>query len=688
MTKNLILEIGTEEIPSRFLSKAQEDLYDRAKEEFKKERIGHGSMETMATPRRLVLSVHGLEERQQDLEEAYKGPTWQASFDATGFPTKAAEGFARSKAVAVENLEMRTVNGVDYAFAVICQKGQPVAALLPEIMKRLISSLVFPKNMFWNDPTVRFARPIRWILCLLGDDVVPFHFNGLESGRISRGHRFMGARHVEIRGADQYMAAMYDQGVIVDQRKRQETMVASIKDLEKDLGGTVELDPDLVEENLYLVENPVVFYGSFDKKYLEIPQEVLITSMKDNQKYFAVKDHNGSLMPYFVGVSNNRAVNMDLIREGNQRVLRARLEDARFFWQEDLKRPLSSRVESLKKVVYQEKLGSVYDKITWTMKFSRVICQNLGLQDQTALAERAAYLSKADLVTAMVCEFPELQGVMGRAYALKDGEDPLVAQALEDQYLPRFAGDKLPSHILGAVVGLAERLFNIVSAYKIGLQPTGSQDPYGLRRAIRCVNEILWGMELDLDLDAVIGSIADDLELDEATSRDLADFIGQRSLIQLKERGYSHNLVELALSVTGSRPLQALRLVEALTKVQNQQWFADLVMAAVRVKNILAKADASTIAPAPSQDFLIKEAETELLEAMNRTDEALGAVMARQDWNELMNLLAGLSPAVTAFFDGVMVMDQDPAVRANRLALLTRCNALFMRVGDLSKAKG
>lgn len=685
MDRNLLLEIGTEEIPSRFIPNALKDIAKFAEEEFAERRIEHGRIETMGTPRRLVLTVRNVAPAQSDLEESFKGPAWKSSFDANGVPTKAAEGFAKSRGVSVEDLEIRKVGKVDYAFAVVCQKGQPTDDLLPEIMKKVITRLVFPKNMYWYDPSVRFARPIRWLLCLMDDKVVDFDLNGLKSGRISRGHRFMGAPAIEIANWNEYMTAMYDNYVIADAGKRKEKMISAIRGIEQKIEGVVELDQGLVQENLFLVEYPVPFYGSFDKKYLEIPEEVLVTSMKDNQKYFAVRDHLGELMPYFVGISNNLAPNMELVREGNERVLRARLEDAVFFWREDLKKRLSERVESLKDVIYQEKLGSVFDKVTWMVKFSNRICEMLGLKKELPLAERAAFLSKSDLVTSMVGEFPELQGIMGHKYALKNGEDPRVAQAIEDQYLPRFAGDKIPTDTVGAVVGLAERFFNMVGAYKAGFQPTGSQDPYGLRRAIRCINEILWGLHLDLNLKEILTSVAKDLQLSEKSKDELFEFVRSRTLVQLKEKNFPHDLVELSLSVAGDKPLQALRLLNAYAEVQGEEWFAKLATAAGRVKNILAKTQVEKFDI--DESLFVKDAERNLSTAMQEQDSAISDAVSGQDWNNLMAQLAKLSPSVTAFFDDVMVMDDDLRVRANRLALLSRCNSLFMRVGDLSKVK-
>ncbi len=685
MERDLLLEIGTEEIPARFMPNVLRDIAIYAEEEFVAARIEHGRIETMGTPRRLVLKIHSVAENQNDLSEEYRGPARKNAFDAVGKPTRAAEGFAKSRGVAVEELKVREVNGVEYVFAVINHRGGSADALLPEIMVRIISRIVFPKNMYWKNPAVRFARPIRWLFCLLGSEIVEFELNGMKSGRTTRGHRFMGAQNIEIKSCDDYLTAMYDNWVIVDQKKREEKMRERIAQLEKNLDGVVELDPALIQENLYLVEYPVPFFGSFDKKYLEIPKEVLITSMKDNQKYFAVHDPGGELLPCFVGVSNNHVPDMGLVREGNERVLRARLEDAVFFWQEDLKRPLYTRLDDLKNVIYQEQLGSVYDKTMKMVEISRKICELLGNSQDVKLVERAALLSKTDLLTGMVGEFAELQGIMGREYALQNGEDPRVAKALAEQYLPTSAGNELPTDTIGAIVGIAERTFNMLGAYKLGFQSTGSQDPYGLRRAVRCINEIIWGLELDLDLSELFAWAAKSLEVNEETLGSLMDFIRTRTLIQLKEKEYSHELVEVALSVTGSMPLQTLRLLNAISEAKKEEWFSNLANSALRVKNILAKV--KDLPQEIDQALFEKGAEKSLLDALGAVTVPVESAMEKHNWTELMNVLAQLSPAVSKFFEDVMVMADDTAVRMNRLALLSLAQDLFMRVGDLSRVK-
>jgi glycyl-tRNA synthetase beta chain len=575
---------------------------------------------------------------------------------------------------------------VRYVTAEVRETGKYTLSLLPDFLKDLIGKLVFPKNMYWNDPMVRFARPIRWIVALAGGEVVPFTYGGVQSGRISSGHRFMGNKNVEIKNTDEFLGKLYDNYVILDQEKRKQKLLAGIASLEHEHNGVVELDPELVEENLYLVEYPVPFIGSFDERFLEIPQEVLITSMKKNQKYFAVRTKEGKLMNCFVGVANNRAVDMRVVREGNERVLRARLEDAAFFWVEDRKHSLGEYVERLKSVVYQEKLGTVYDKVMKTQNLAKWLCEELKMEELSNLVERAAFLSKADLVTHMVYEFPELQGVMGREYAHAEGEDPRVALALYEQYLPKSSmetlhTDSLPSDDVGAVLGLAERVHIIVSCHQVGLEPTGSQDPYALRRAVRCVNEIIWARKLDVDIEEAVKTSAMANLVDMQTVDKVLSFFEQRLLVQLKEKGHEHELAKLAISVTGRRPLQVLRLMVALNEIKDEQWFGELITAAVRVRNILSKA--GDVSDSVDPALTMKAVEKTLYEEVVNKEPLVEAALRKCDWKGLTVSLSELSPVVTSFFNDVMVMDPDEKVRANRLAILKRCNALFEEVGNL-----
>lgn len=684
---NVVLEIGTEEIPSRFLKDMIGPFERFAREDMEAARIPFQNLSVYATPRRLALLLRGVGEKQSDLVSTFKGPAWRTAFDVNGQPTRAAEGFAKSRGVSIEQLVAMDVDGVQYAAASVSEPGKRTMDVLPTLFPELIRKIVFPKNMYWNDPTIRFARPIRWLLAMADSEVVPFTYGGLESGNETSGHRFMGAKRIAVDDAGRFIELLYDNYVILDQEKRRQKMISGIAALEKQLEGTVELDPELVDENLFLVEYPVPFTGAFSERYLDIPEQVLTTSMKKNQKYFAVRSKGGKLLPAFVGVSNNLASNMDVVREGNERVLRARLEDAAFFWAEDLRTPLCANGEKLKSIVYQEKLGSLYEKVMCTKDLALWLCAEMDMKDIAPLVDRAALLSKMDLVTNMVYEFPELQGIMGREYALRNGEDERVAQALYEQYLPRSAGDALPSDVVGALLGIAERMHIIVSCHKVGLEPTGSQDPYALRRAARCINEIIWGKAMDVDVSRLVDESCRQLAIEDGIRDRVLQFLSQRLLMQVKEKDYSHELAALALSVTGRRPLQVVRFLEVFSQLQGQKWFADLLTSAVRVHNILAK-ERETVCGDIDEALLEKDAERALLNEMTAMTPRVEDAVSRANWSELARSLAELTPFITKFFDDVLVVDPDERKKANRISLLSLCNGLFLKVGDLGMLKG
>lgn len=684
--RDLLLEIGTEEIPSRFVPPALSELAVIAGEELQAERLVFDNTQVLGTPRRIVLIVRSLEEKQQDKTEEFKGPAWASAFDPSGNPTKAARGFARSKGVEEGSLEKRDFGGQEFAVAVKREEGRPTSATLPVVLENVIKRLSFPKSMYWDRTFRRFARPVRWLLALYGNELLKVDFGLLSSDRFTRGHRFMGVRKIEVSNVGEYLEKLYDNFVIVDPEKRREKMLAGISSIEKEMGGKAVLDGDLVEENLFLVEYPVPFYGSFDQSFLQIPEEVLITTMKSHQRYFPVRDDSGNLKPYFIGVSNNRATNMSVVREGNERVLRARLSDASFFWEEDQKVPLSSRVDSLKKIVHHDKLGTVYEKVTHVRKLCRTLCEKMSLSaEETKMIDRAAFLAKADSITNMVYEFPELRGVMGREYATRNGENPRVALALFEQYLPSASGDRAPSDIIGAVLGICDRIDTIIGGFKAGLQPTGSQDQYGIRRATRTLNEILWGMDLDIDVAELAEASSLSRGLSEEQEESALGFMLQRLHNQLREKGFSHELTMLAVSAAGSRPNQALKLLEAFQEVQGTDWFGGLVTSAVRVRNILQKTEGSD--HVLDVGLFSEEAERALFEAIELLSPQVDKAVRAWDWNGLTQILSKLEPYISAFFDKVLVMDNDERIRNNRIALLEKCDGLFKTSGDLGLLK-
>ena len=684
--RDFLLEIGTEEIPARFMTWALEESRRLFSDALVEAHIDHEEVLTYGTPRRLAIFARSMSAKQEDRVEQYRGPLWSQAFDATGNPTKAAMGFARSKGVPIDDLKSTFVNGQEYVLAEVRHEGKETVSILPDLCLGVLRRLVFPKNMFWEDPAIRYARPIRWIVSLWGDSILPFRFGNIESGRMTRGHRFMGDRNLEIPSPKEYMDILFANFVIVDPVKRREKMLSAISAIEKEVGGKAELDPDLVDENLFLVEYPVPFAGAFDRTFLEIPEEVLTTSMKHHQKYFPVRDRSGRLMPNFIGISNNQATSMNIVREGNERVLRARLSDANFFWKEDQKKPLAARVDELKAIVYQERLGSVYEKAMRVRQASLKLAESVpGLAPLKPLLDRAGLLSKADQVTGMVYEFPELKGIMGREYALRNGEEADVATAIYEQVLPRFSGDILPTSPAGAILGLVDRADSLLGCFKVGLIPTGSQDPYALRRASRNINEILWGCELDIDLVPLFEDLGQALDASRETIAQVQDFFTQRLQVQLRERGFSYGLAALGVQLMWNRPYQVQKILMSYASVQGEEWFKALVTAAVRVKNILSKAGDFSLLVLPQ--YLLQKEEQSLYETVTSLRPAVLEALERNAWTEVTNLLSKLEPDISLFFDKVLVMDENTAVRDNRLALLQQCNELFKSVGDLGILK-
>ena len=684
ISRDLLFEIGSEEIPARFVTWGLSELRRIAAEELEEARLECEEILTLGTPRRLTLLIKGLSLKQADLEAKVRGPQKAQALDPEGQYTKAALGFARGKNVEPKDLIIENVEGVDYLFAVIRESGRNTAELLPDLLSRILKRLVFPKSMYWEDPSIRFARPVRWLVALWEDQVIPLSFGNVQSGRTTRGHRFMGASAVEIGTPSEYVEKLRNECVWVDPNDRRNAILAGIQGIEKEIGGKADVPDELLEENTQLVEFPVVFYGSFDPEFLDIPQEVLITSMQKNQRYFPVRDGEGRLMPNFIGVSNNKARDMAVVREGNERVLRARLYDAAFFWKEDQMKKLEERVPELGRVLYQEELGSVLDKSNRVRKIADGLAKGAD-PSLAADVDRAAFLAKADLVSSMVFEFPEVQGIMGREYAKRSGESDSVALALYEQYLPRFAGDILPSSKVGAFLGLAERADTLVAIHKIGLAPTGSQDPYGLRRAARCMNELIWGLELDIDIRQLLKMAAAELSADTETLNRVMDFVRQRLQVQLREKGFGHGVVSLVVDSQGHRPLQALKMLYTLNEVSSTEWFASLILAAIRVRNLLLKTEERQEAVQPEK--LISPAEQKLFSALQQLSPQVSDAVELHDWKKVNEILFELSPAINLFFDEVMVMDEDASIRRNRLAILAECKKLFDTIGDFGLLK-
>lgn len=685
MAKELFLEIGTEEIPAGFLPTALRDLDSMIRREFDSARIAYGAVRTFATPRRLVLVVSDVAEQQQRQQVEIAGPSVQVAFDAEGQPTRAALGFARSNGVDVADLEQRQTDKGTYLFLSRVIEGQPVADQLPEMLQRLVTGLSFRKSMRWADLDVRFARPVHWLVALFGGELVSVHFGNLTSGRTSRGHRFMAPAAFEVADFNDYLAKTREHFVIVDAAERKRIIADEIARVAREHGGALNVDEQLLDEVAYLVEYPTPLCGSFDEAFLQLPDELLITSMKAHQRYFTLTDPQGRLLPKFITISNTRPVDPAVVVRGNERVLRARLSDAMFFWKEDQKHKLESRLDALKNVVYQAQLGTSYEKVERFTALAETLARQLRPAD-VELTRRAARLAKCDLETGMVYEFPELQGVMGREYARLEGENPRVALAIYEHYLPVQAGGALPTDDIGAFVSLADKLDTLCGCFGVGLIPTGTADPYALRRsAIGILNIILdrgYVLSLPTCVAQAVAALEPKLTRPAAQVQDeVVTFLRQRLLNMLTAQEFPADVVEAVLAVRFDDVCDARRRVQALADFKQQDGFAALAATFKRAGNIIKGHSAGPVDPARCE----QPCEAALLAALEQVEQALVADLQVADYAAALQRIAGLRPAVDAFFDGVMVMVEDTAVKDNRLALLTRVSSLFSGLADFSR---
>lgn len=694
--KDLLFEIGTEEIPAKFMNPALEQMEQLARQAFGDWRLDYVSLAAYGTPRRLVLYASGVSERQHDLVEEVKGPARKAAFTPEGSPTKAAEGFARSQGVAVEELFVKSLPGGDYVFARKKVTGKDAVTVLPEILSGLVLGLSFPKPMRWADQEIKFARPIRWLLALYGQDVIPVTIGDLTAGRISYGHRFLAPDPIEIGEPEAYFTRLRQAGVIVDPGERRSMIQEQITTLAAAEGGRVDDDQDLLEEITYLLEYPTAICGRIDPDFLELPREVLITPMKEHQRYFPVLDDRGGLLPRFISVRDGGSDYLEIVRDGNEKVLRARLVDARFFYEEDLKISMDTMVEKLKQVTFLEGLGTVYEKAERLVRLARFLAGVLGLPaDQTEAAARAAYLAKADLVTSMVFEFPELQGIMGGYYARAQGETEAVSLAIREHYQPRFAEDELPGSPAGIVVGIADKIDSIVGCFSVGIQPTGSQDPYALRRQALGICRIILEHDLDFSLGQLIGEAQRNFRncipaglTPEAIGREVSEFFKQRIRNILAEQGYRYDVVEAVLAV-GFDNLRATRQrVAALAAFLDRPEFGALVTAFTRAANLARNLPAGAGETPVNPDLFTEAGEKRLYEALTRVKNGVSKELQGEHYDQALVLIASLRETIDSFFDEIMVMVDDPEIRRNRLALLQQVSALVLPIADLSRLSG
>lgn len=683
MAKDLLFEIGAEEIPAGFMPNILGQLKQLAETKLNDAHLPFESIATYGTPRRLALIVKGLADTSAEISERHKGPSASIAYDADGNATKAAIGFARGKGLDVADLVVED----GYIYAETKTAGVPAKDIVTDMLPQLITGLNFPKSMHWGNLDAKFVRPVRWLVALLDEEVIPVEFATVQSGNVTRGHRFLGADEITIKNASSYVDTLKENFVMVDQDARRELISKQLHDIAASKNASIVWDDDLLEEINYLVEWPTALCGGFEESYLALPDAAIITPMKDHQRYFPLVDQDGKLLPMFLTVRNGSDHSVEVVQAGNERVLRARLDDAKFFFNEDRKKPLIDRQDGLTKIVFQEGLGNLADKTERLLKLGRVFGEECGLHEDAAVVlERATELAKTDLTTGMVTEFTELQGVMGKEYALLDGESEEVAEAIFEQYLPRFAGDVLPQTEAGKVLSIIDKVDNIVATFSRGLIPTGSQDPYALRRQTIGILNILLGSEWNISLRPIFKASMELLNVPAEKQDELLGQVEEFFTLRLKniflDREVSHHVIDLLLSNNELSVADAEGLVNALLANRIDE-NVELVQAYTRMYNLVKDVEYTGV----NSDLLKEDAEKALFEAASKASEVSSAAWEAGDYDAVVAVPATLVPAINKFFEDVMVMDKDEAIKANRLQLVRLAYSVMAIIGDISALK-
>ena len=683
MAKDLLFEIGAEEIPAGFMPNILGQLKQLAETKLNDAHLPFESIATYGTPRRLALIVKGLADTSAEISERHKGPSASIAYDADGNATKAAIGFARGKGLDVADLVVED----GYIYAETKTAGVPAKDIVTDMLPQLITGLNFPKSMHWGNLDAKFVRPVRWLVALLDEEVIPVEFATVKSGNVTRGHRFLGADEITIKNAASYVDTLKENFVMVDQDARRELISKQLHNIAASKNASIVWDDDLLEEINYLVEWPTALCGGFEESYLALPDAAIITPMKDHQRYFPLVDQDGKLLPMFLTVRNGSDHSIEVVQAGNERVLRARLDDAKFFFNEDRKKPLIDRQDGLTKIVFQEGLGNLADKTERLLKLGRVFGEECGLHEDAAVVlERATELAKTDLTTGMVTEFTELQGVMGKEYALLDGESEEVAEAIFEQYLPRFAGDVLPQTEAGKVLSIIDKVDNIVATFSRGLIPTGSQDPYALRRQTIGILNILLGSEWNISLRPIFKASMEFLNVPTEKQDELLGQVEEFFMLRLKniflDREVPHHVIDLLLSNNELSVADAEGLVNALLANRIDE-NVELVQAYTRMYNLVKDVEYTGV----NNDLLKEDAEKALFEAASKASEISSAAWEAGDYDAVVAVPATLVPAINKFFEDVMVMDKDEAIKANRLQLVRLAYSVMAIIGDISALK-
>ena len=683
MAKDLLFEIGAEEIPAGFMPNILGQLKQLAETKLNDAHLPFESIATYGTPRRLALIVKGIADASAEISERHKGPSASIAYDADGNATKAAIGFARGKGLDVADLVVED----GYIYAETKTVGVPAKDIVTDMLPQLITGLNFPKSMHWGDLDAKFVRPVRWLVALLDEEVIPVEFATVQSGNVTRGHRFLGADEITIKNAASYVETLKENFVMVDQDARRELISKQLHDMAASKNASIVWDDDLLEEINYLVEWPTALCGGFEESYLALPDAAIITPMKDHQRYFPLVGQDGKLLPMFLTVRNGSDHSIEVVQAGNERVLRARLDDAKFFFNEDRKKPLIDRQDGLTKIVFQEGLGNLADKTERLLKLGRVFGEECGLHEDAAVVlERATELAKTDLTTGMVTEFTELQGVMGKEYALLDGESPEVAEAIFEQYLPRFAGDVLPQTEAGKVLSIIDKVDNIVATFSRGLIPTGSQDPYALRRQTIGILNILLGSDWNISLRPIFKASMELLNVAADKQEELLNQVEEFFTLRLKniflDREVPHHVIDLLLSNNELSVADAEGLVNALLANRIDE-NVELVQAYTRMYNLVKDVEYTGV----NSDLLKEDAEKALFETASKASEASLAAWEAGDYAAVVAVPATLVPTINQFFEDVMVMDKDEAIKANRLQLVRLAYSVMAIIGDISALK-
>ncbi len=676
-------------MPAAAVNIGIKQLEENAKKMLDENRLPRGRIKTMGTPRRLILLIKQLAKQQDDLAQEVKGPAKKAAYDDDGQPTTAAVGFARGQGVDVDQLVIKEIPQGEYVFALVKEEGQPATQVLEKTLPELVSAMSFPKMMRWDSAELQFVRPIRWMLALLGDKTIEFKLHNLKSGNLTWGHRYLATNPIQVGQSSDYLDAMRIGKIMVDHVERAAYIKENAQRAAREVGGKAVIHQETFAEVVQLVENPHVIVGSFSEEFIGLPRDVLMTSMESHQRYLPVEDDKGALLPFFIVVHNGDQTHADLIRRGHERVIRARLADANFFFEEDQKQPLDQKVQKLQKVVFQEKLGTVFEKTQRVEELVAVIGTQLSVADDVMEnAKRAAYLSKADLVTEMVVEFPALQGVMGREYALLSGEKRAVADAIYQHYLPRSAGDDLPEGLEGKVLSIADKIDSIVGCFAIGLLPTGSEDPYALRRQAQGLINISLDGKLDhlmvtdmLEHSLRLFKEADlDLRPNQEIRDDLQTFFKSRLRGHFLNQGFDYDVIDAVLVLEISSPTSIRQRIEVITKMRDTSQMDDVITAFSRCKN-LARPELGTEV---DESLFEQPEEIALFDSISKVDARVEEDLSRVEYAQVIEQLASIRPVVDKFFDEVLVMAEQPELRDNRLRLLNRCVEPFFKMADFS----